>query len=124
MVTWLAIAAGGAIGAPVRAYVDARVMHHWGNDAGWPAGTMVVNVVGSLVLGVLTALTGRSVVPALWASFLATGFCGSLTTFSAVATQSAERIDAGRALDLAVIWSANLIGALVAAWIGLTLAGG
>ncbi|HEX6248330.1 MAG TPA: CrcB family protein [Nocardioidaceae bacterium] len=73
--TFLLVAAGAAVGAPLR-YVAAHLLDsrlHWG--------TILVNVVGSFLLGLFSglALSGSAV------ALLGTGFCGALTTFSAFA---------------------------------------
>jgi CrcB protein len=76
-VTFLLVAAGAAIGAPLR-YVAAHLLDgrlHWG--------TILVNLVGSFLLGLLSALSLSGSTTAL----LGTGFCGGLTTYSAFAVQ-------------------------------------
>ena len=77
----LLVALGAAIGAPLR-YVCAHTL-----DERWPSGTLLVNTVGSLLIGLFAAL---SLGDHAWA-FLATGFCGALTSFSSFAVQSVER---------------------------------
>ena len=79
--TLLWVALGAAVGAPLR-YAVAHLL-----DRRVPWGTVLVNVVGSFVLGLLSgsALTGAA--PAL----LGVGFCGALTTYSAFAVQTVER---------------------------------
>ena len=71
---------GGAIGAPARYLVDGAVQ---GRTSGpFPWGTLVVNVTGSLVLGIVTGLTlyhGLGDVPRV---AVGAGFCGAYTTFS------------------------------------------
>jgi CrcB protein len=72
------IAVGAAVGAPAR-YVTDRALQAR-HDTVFPWGTLAVNVVASLVLGVVTGLSGH--VSADVAALLATGFCGALSTFS------------------------------------------
>lgn len=81
--TALLVAVGGAVGATLRFLVG----HRLGHDL--PLGTFLVNVVGSFLLGLLTALSLDEQVLAL----LGTGFCGGLTTYSAFAvhTHALER---------------------------------
>ena len=78
----LAVAAGAALGAPVRFAIERWL------GAAWPWGTWLGNVVGSAVLGVLV---GRSVggaeVPAQVVALVGIGFCGALTTFGGFAAQ-------------------------------------
>lgn len=79
--TWLLVAAGAALGAPVR-----YLLGHLYDDL-VPWGTIAVNLVGSFLLGLFSglALGGAEL------AFLGTGFCGGLTTFSAFAVQSHDR---------------------------------
>lgn len=74
----LLVALGGAMGAPLR-FLAA---HHL--DRALPWGTLLVNVVGSTVLGgfVALALDGGAL------ALLGTGFCGGLTTWSSFAVQT------------------------------------
>jgi len=76
-VTLLYVALGAALGAPLR-YVVAHLL-----DGRIPLGTVLVNVVGSFLLGWFTglALTGEE------AALLGTGLCGALTTYSSFAVQ-------------------------------------
>ena len=78
--TPLLVALGAAVGAPTRfvlgRWLDGRV--HWG--------TLVVNLAGSFVLGVLTSAGVSAAAMAL----LGTGFCGGLTTYSSFSMQTVE----------------------------------
>ena len=86
--TVLLVALGAAVGAPLR-YVTGHLL-----DVRFPWGTVLVNVVGSFLLGLFTALGLSGGGTAL----LGMGFCGGLTTYSAFAVQS---FDHGRRRGLA-----------------------
>ena len=104
-----AIFLGGMVGALARAGLAEAFP---ASGAGWPWATFLVNVVGAALLGYwFTALPHTSYRRPL----LTTGFCGALTTFSAVQLELLEMIDAGR-LGLACVY----LGARVA--IGLAVA--
>ena len=76
----IAIALGGAIGAVLRFAVVQTTFRLWGT--GFPVGTLVVNVVGSLAMGLAVEwLTARGL-PDIWRAFLTVGLLGALTTFS------------------------------------------
>ena len=79
--TWCYVAAGAALGAPLR-FVLGRLL-----DGRLPWGTVLVNVTGSFLLGVFSALS----LSADGRAFLGVGFCGALTTYSAFAVQTHER---------------------------------
>ncbi|MEI8084348.1 MAG: CrcB family protein [Actinomycetes bacterium] len=88
--TWLAIAAGAALGAMLRFATDRYFIAH--KSPGFPYGTLVVNLAGSLILGLLTGLllgaaSSSSEGWTLVAAFVGTGFCGALTTFSGFVSQ-------------------------------------
>ena len=74
--TVLLVALGAAVGAPLRYLTDRTIQAR--HDSVFPWGTLTVNVVGSLILGVITGLPVGHAVAAL----VGTGFCGALTTYS------------------------------------------
>jgi CrcB protein len=78
-----AIAVGGVLGAEAR-YGLARAVPH--GPGSWPWSTLAVNVVGSLLIGILmSVLAGRAVTWELARPFLGTGVLGGFTTFSTYA---------------------------------------
>ena len=79
--TALLVVLGAAVGAPLRFVVG----HHLDRD-GLAWGTLLVNVVGSTLLGVFTgwSLSGHAM------ALLGLGFCGGLTTYSAFAVRTHE----------------------------------
>jgi len=83
--TWtvaLAIAVGGAVGAPLRHLIDTRVTGSLSTERArrFPWGLLVVNVTGSLLIGVAYVIAEGP-----WRELLATGACGALTTYSSYA---------------------------------------
>lgn len=81
-----------------------------------PAGTLLVNLAGTLALGAAAELDGVS------ATLVATAGLGALTTFSAVMLELVElwTVDRRRALSYGAL---TATGGLLAAWVGLELAG-
>jgi CrcB protein len=77
-VTWLLVALGAAVGAPLR-YVAGHLL-----DDRLPWGTMLVNWVGTFLLGWFSGLglSGDAI------ALLGTGFCGALTTYSSFMVQT------------------------------------
>lgn len=87
MTQWLAVAAGGALGALCR-YGSVRLMTAWFGPA-FPYGTLAVNVAGSFVAGVLyVRLVEQGSVAAPVLGLLIVGFLGAFTTFSAFSVES------------------------------------
>lgn len=68
--------------------------------AGFPWGTLTVNLLGCLAIGVILGLFGRcNGAASAWSLLLATGFCGGFTTFSTFANESLQMIQSGN------VWS-------------------
>lgn len=89
-----AIFAGGFLGAVARAELGVVLPHEPGT---WPWATFLVNVAGAFLLGyVATRLQERLPPSAYRRPFLGTGFCGGLTTFSAMQVEILEMLDRGR----------------------------
>ena len=84
------VAAGGAIGAAMR-YLVGEV---FGND-GFPYGTLSVNLLGSLLLGVVTVGIAKHVISENLAFVFATGFLGAFTTMSAYSVETISMFDRG-----------------------------
>ena len=105
--TALLVALGAAVGAPLR-LVGAHYL-----DGRFPRGTLLVNVAGSAVLGLCTALALSGNALAL----LGSGFCGGLTTYSAFAVQTVDR---GPRVGTAYA-AATVVLSLVAAALGYAL---
>ncbi len=89
----LLVAFGGAFGAVARALIDQAVLR-----AGWLAeyGTLTINLVGSLLVGLLvTLIVERTLVPAELRPLLITGLLGGFTTFSALSLQLSRLVTVG-----------------------------
>lgn len=95
--TYLLVAAGGALGSVGRAWVGVIVARLLGMEFPW--GTMIINIVGSAVIGVVAAtafLPSRSMVGPELRVFLMVGVCGGFTTFSSFSLQTFELLTEGR----------------------------
>lgn len=117
----LLVAAGGAIGASARYLVGSATLRTFGPD--FPYGTLIVNVVGSLAIGLLVGvLADRAAGTESIRLFLATGILGGFTTFSAFSLDFADLWERGDAAT-AIGYAALSIGLSVAAvFAGLALA--
>ncbi|KUL32383.1 fluoride efflux transporter CrcB [Actinoplanes awajinensis] len=114
--TFLLVALGAAIGAPLRYLTDRYVQVRYG--AGFPWGTLAVNVTGSLILGLVLGLPLSAGLTAL----IGTGFCGALTTYSTFSWETLSFARRGeRATSFAYVLL-SLLSGLGAATLGLTLA--
>jgi len=112
----LAAAAGGAIGAGSRYLVNVGCAACLGSSFPWA--TLTVNVIGSLLMGVVVAISqpllGGS---ALMRTFLATGILGGFTTFSAFSLDVVELLERHQPVTAALYMMTSValsVGALVA----------
>jgi fluoride exporter len=114
------IGLGGFAGAIARYLVDGAVAERTGG--GFPWGTLVINVSGSFLLGLLFALTAeRAILPADIRGPVMIGFLGAYTTFSTFMLESWRLVETGAwAVALANLGGSILLG-LVAVVAGMTL---
>jgi len=120
-----AIAAGGAIGALARHYVAGYIAKMMGMG-GFPYGTMAVNVLGSVLMGVLiTAFALKFESSQETRAFLTVGLLGSFTTFSTFSLEAALLIQRGdwqgAVLYMAGSVALGLSGLFAGMWIGRTV---
>lgn len=100
----------GALGAVLRYRVDRSVQHHLGPDL--PLGIMVVNVSGSLALGVLTGAALHHALSSPWLVVAGTGFVGSYTTFSTLTFDTVRLVDDHR-------WGASVLNVVASLTLGV-----
>ena len=114
----MAIAAGGAIGALLRYWTSVAVHSRLGS--GFPYGTLVVNVIGSLLMGFLYIwlLERMSVGPAVRA-FLTIGLLGALTTFSTFSVETLALLESGQPTKAALNVLLSVVICILAAALGI-----
>jgi fluoride exporter len=118
---FLAISAAAILGANLR-YVLSRVaMKEFGPV--FPYGTLIINVLGSFIVGLFVIwTTERVLLESRWRLLVVVGFCGSFTTFSSYAFETVSFFEQGQwGLMLANIFSNNLL-CLAGALAGMAVA--
>ena len=121
--TYLWIAIGSALGGMSRYWCSVVAARMLGETFPW--GTLIVNVVGSFIIGFFATLTGpdgRVFVGSNARQFVMVGFCGGFTTFSSFSLQTLALMQDGEWLRV----SGNIVGSvvlcLVAVWLGYATA--
>ena len=116
----LAIALGGAVGAVGRHYVSVAMTLLMGH--GFPWGTLVVNIVGSFLMGVLIETMALVWSPtAEMRALLTVGVLGAFTTFSTFSLDVATLYERGATPQLALYIAASVALSIFALFAGLRL---
>lgn len=116
----VAVTAAAGVGALLRYLVDLAVQHRTGGE--FPAGTLVVNLTGSLLLGVVTGLAAHHGLPRTPTVVLGVGLAGGYTTFSTLVWESLALAEAGALVEAAGNALGSVAAGLAAAAAGLGLA--
>lgn len=87
MAIYLTIALGGSIGAIARYWLTALV--NQSSQTNYPLGTFLVNIAGSLMIGIFYVVFAEKVsLDAYWRSLVIVGFIGAMTTFSSFSLEA------------------------------------
>jgi CrcB protein len=117
----LLVAAGGAVGAVMRHLISGASLKMMGPD--WPYGTFIINISGSLLMGVLAGwLAFRVDGGAHWRLLLGTGVLGGFTTFSAYSLETALLIEKKEYIPAAVYSLGSVALGVIGLFAGLWLA--
>jgi len=125
MLTYLLVAAGGALGSVARFWFSGFVSDRMGETFPW--GTLLVNITGSFVIGFFFTLTGPG---GQWLAqsntriFFMIGICGGYTTFSSFSLNTLNLMQSGQWLRAGANCLASVVLCLVAVWLGHILAMG
>jgi CrcB protein len=117
---WLGFVVAGAVGAPARYLLDDAISSRALGVFPW--GTLVINVSGSFLLGLLTGLALFHGFPATARVILGTGFCGAYTTFSTFTYETVRLLEEGAVNEAVRSALANLLLGAGAAAAGLAAA--
>jgi CrcB protein len=117
---FLIVFLGAGIGGALRHGVNVAALRLVG--PGFPHGTITVNIVGSLIMGLLAGWFAHRVDPGLtWRLFLATGILGGFTTFSAFSLDAALLLERGQFALAALYALSSPVLAILALFAGLWL---
>lgn len=117
---FLLIFLGGGAGSVLRWLISAQPQK-WLGNAAFPAGTLLVNIAGSFIIGLLTGVLGKNNPDLRF--LLITGFCGGFTTFSTFSAENLNLLQSGEYHILALNITGNVLISLLAVYLGLRLGG-
>ncbi len=112
---------GGGLGSILRYLTSMFVSKHF--PAAFPFGTLAVNMIGCLIIGILLGCFERQQLTNPDLKFLfVTGFCGGYTTFSAFASENINLFQSGNSLIAFLYIATSVLIGLFSVWLGLSLA--
>jgi CrcB protein len=115
----IVVALGGACGAVVRFLVSSGIYAWLGRD--FPLGTLVVNVIGSFLMGLLTEalILHRISIGMEYRAAILIGFIGAFTTFSTFSLETFYLLEQGNVSKALLNVAVSVVGCLLAVWLGL-----
>lgn len=119
MILTVLIGLAAAVGAVARYVVDQIVQHR--HDRTFPLGTLLINVVGSFLLGLSTALELDHGLSHQTAAIIGIGFCGGFTTWSTYCWETLALAESGALAEASLNILGSLAAGFAAAAVGLTL---
>src|SRR4051794_5499088 len=119
MAVYIWITIGSALGGVARYWCSGVIANAFG--ATFPFGTLLVNVVGSFIIGFFATLTepgGRVLVPPAYRLFVTVGFCGGYTTFSSFSLQTLTLMQDGEWLQAGWNVVLSVVLCMISVWLG------
>lgn len=122
-VLFVAIALAGGVGATVRMFFDG-LLQSWlsrsrkNGFTSLPIGTVVINLTGSFLLGLLLGLASAQLFNAEWAEIVGVGFLGGYTTFSTASFETVRLIQERRYGAALINGLGVLLAGVLLAWLG------
>ena len=111
---YLLVAVGSALGGMARFWLTQMGAVWWGAEFPW--GTLVINLAGSVVIGIVAGMGGA--VSNSMRLLLMTGVCGGFTTFSAFSLQNVELIENGQVVSALGYIAASVLLCVAGCWAG------
>ena len=110
---------GGALGSGARYWTGRQMLDAFGPD--FPYGTLTVNWVGGLLMGLLAGVLARTGGTEGWRLFIGVGILGGFTTFSYFSLDTITLIERGQITVALGYIALSLLGSLAALWAGLSI---
>ena len=119
METVIAVFLGGGLGAVVRHFVNTGVMQIWHRD--FPLGILVINILGSFLMGVMVGTFAQMDTPQNLRAFLTVGVLGGFTTFSSFSLDAVMLFERGQYMQAGAYLFASVGISLLALVAGMIL---
>jgi len=114
----LIIGTGGFVGSISRYLAQQLIQERF--DSSFPLGTMVVNIIGSFIIGIVYALSEKGdILSPEWRLFLAVGLCGGFTTFSSFAYENFQMMKMEQFVFVALYMGLSLFLGILATYLGV-----
>ena len=115
----LLVCAAGGIGAAIRLVLDGLI-RTWTRST-YPVATTIINLTGSLLLGLVTGLASVHLLPEAWRIIAGSGLLGGYTTFSTASFETVSLLEEGRYLAATLNGLGSLLVCTGAAAAGLII---
>lgn len=115
------VGVAGALGTGARYVLGRFIAERAGSQ--FPLGTLLINVSGAFIIGLLFALAGHKFISPAWQVVLATGFLGGYTTFSTMSWEGVQLTRGGSTRAGLLYLGSNLLLGFIAVALGLLLGG-
>ena len=120
MKNFLLVFIGGGFGSGLR-YIIGKYLNS--NLGSFPIGTFTVNIIGSLLIGLILGYAAKeNSLSQNQVLLLATGFCGGFTTFSAFANENFQLLKTGDIMQFSIYTISSIVVGLIAVFIGIYIA--
>ena len=120
MKNFLLVFIGGGFGSGLRYLIGKYLNSSLG---GFPIGTFTVNIIGSLLIGLILGYAAKeNSLSQNQVLLLATGFCGGFTTFSAFANENFQLLKTGDIMQFSIYTISSIVVGLIAVFIGIYIA--
>ena len=120
MKNFLLVFIGGGFGSGLR-YIIGKYLNS--NLGSFPIGTFTVNILGSLLIGLILGYAAKeNSLSQNQVLLLATGFCGGFTTFSAFANENFQLLKTGDIMQFSIYTISSIVVGLIAVFIGIYIA--
>lgn len=116
----LLIATGGALGAVARHGLASLINSQI--DSRFPLGTLAVNVIGSLVIGIMyVVIIERLNLHPDWRNIISIGFLGAFTTFSTFSLEIVQLLEQGQILTAGLYLMCSILSCIILCWLGIII---